>query len=290
MRLSPIGPGSLIEARTLLASVCAFDEAAIVAEEKLFGDSPDGPATVIGAHDKDGLLGLAVVCRGWLRLLAVETGGHDVGDRLLDEARAVARQSGADRLRAAAQPGNYLTPGIDQRDEATIRFLLRHGYRQVGESENLRVPLADNALVTTERAAAMARAVSGYQLRRAVADDAAGLLPWVERDFGAAWAFETGRALAGGTVHVGLAGDEIVAFAAHDGNNRGLGWFGPAATQEAHRGRGLGAALLLPCLLDVRTAGRTSAVIAWSGPREFYLNAVGATSDRRFVILEEELA
>jgi hypothetical protein len=80
-----------------------------------------------------------------------------------------------------------------------------------------------------------------------------------------------------------------VAFAAHDGNNAGLGWFGPAGTLPAHRGRGLGAALLLQCLLDVAEAGHEAGVIAWIGPREFYERTVGAVDDRMFVVMEKPL-
>ncbi len=75
-------------------------------------------------------------------------------------------------------------------------------------------------------------------------------------------------------------------FAAHDGNNRGLGWFGPMGTLDTHRGQGLGEALLLGCLLDVvdRPDG---GVIAWVGPVGFYSRACGAVPDRRFVVFEE---
>src|SRR5262249_14985868 len=82
----------------------------------------------------------------------------------------------------------------------------------------------------------------------------------------------------------------IVAFACHDGNNRGLGWFGPAGTAEAHRGQGLGEALLVPCLLDIAATGHAEGTIAWIGPRRFYEEKVGARADRRFVVLEQILS
>ncbi|HEX9105241.1 MAG TPA: GNAT family N-acetyltransferase, partial [Polyangia bacterium] len=76
-----------------------------------------------------------------------------------------------------------------------------------------------------------------------------------------------------------------VAFAAADGNNQGLGWFGPAGTDPAHRGKRLGEALLVRCLEDVRGLPEAG-VIAWIGPKEFYRKTVGAVDDRRFVTLE----
>ena len=59
----------------------------------------------------------------------------------------------------------------------------------------------------------------------------------------------------------------------------------PAGTSPEHRGRGLGEALLLRCLLDVRGLPEAG-VIAWIGPRAFYARACGAVSDRRFLSLE----
>jgi predicted N-acetyltransferase YhbS len=101
------------------------------------------------------------------------------------------------------------------------------------------------------------------------------------------WSFEVGRALAGPrrAVHVAVQNNSFVAFAAADGNNQGLGWFGPAGTDPAHRGKKLGESLLLRCLQDVRGLPE-GGVIAWIGPKAFYAKACGAVDDRRFVTLE----
>ena len=102
------------------------------------------------------------------------------------------------------------------------------------------------------------------------------------------WAFEVGRAADGPrrAVHAAWLGGAPVAFAAADGNNQGLGWFGPAGTAPAHRGKRLGEALLVRCLEDVRGLPEAG-VIAWIGPKAFYAKAVGAVDDRRFVALEQ---
>ncbi len=78
------------------------------------------------------------------------------------------------------------------------------------------------------------------------------------------------------------------AFAAHDGNNAGLGWFGPTGTWPAHRGNGLGEALLVACLVDVAVAHEYCEV-AWIGPRPFYDKVAGVAFDRRFVLLTKAL-
>ena len=79
-----------------------------------------------------------------------------------------------------------------------------------------------------------------------------------------------------------MRGSEIAAFAAHDANNTGLGWFGPMGTLESHRKRGLGEALLLASLADI---AQDETEIAWVGPVEFYERTVGVLRERRFAVL-----
>jgi GNAT superfamily N-acetyltransferase len=127
---------------------------------------------------------------------------------------------------------------------------------------------------------------AGYRVRRATAADSAALGEMAQAAFSRAQAYELGRALEVGGVHLGLADGAIVAFAAHDGNNRGLGWFGPAGTLPEHRGKGLGECLLAHCLADVAERGQDETIIAWVGPADFYRRAVGAEIDRTFLQLE----
>lgn len=285
-RVVPLGRACLTEATELLVRACPYDRVADVAEEKLLGDSPL-PSVVLAAVEGEQLLGVAVAAGRWLRLLAVDPGarGQGVGSALLG---AIAQASGEGPLRTADQPGNYLSPGIDGRDGPTLAWLARRGFARVRENENLRVPLLRNPLCTDERAEDLAQKVEsqGYALRYAGEGDREALLTLVYERYSAAWAFEIARALEIHAVHLACKNGVIAAFAAHDGNNRGLGWFGPAATLEAHRGKGLGHALLLRCLQDIRRAGHEAGVIAWIGPREFYARAVGAVQDRCFVVLE----
>jgi len=286
---------ALAAASALLGRACPFDRGAtIVAEEKLFGASPHGPGAACGAWGEGRLVGVAVVSARWLRLLAVDplARGRGVGTALLTRAAAHARAGGERVLRTAGQPGNYLTPGADVRDHETLAWLERRGFARVGARESWRVALAGNPLVSLERAAAFEADLRtrGYGVRRAAAADAPALVPWIATHFTDGWAFEVGRALEleppGVYVAAREADGTVVAFAAHDGNNRGLGEFGPAGTLPAYRGQGLGAALLVRSLLDVAAAGHADSVIPWVGPGEHYRRAVGAVPDRRFAVLE----
>src|SRR5258708_7302081 len=140
---------------------------------------PENPApaphttVALGAFDGDKLAGVAAVSGRWLRLLAVHPAARrrGAGGALLHEATARARGWGAKMLRSGDQPGNYLAPGIDARDQTTIAWLERRGYVRAADYENLRVPLVGNPKVTTARAQELAAAcvARGYELRRATA-------------------------------------------------------------------------------------------------------------------------
>jgi GNAT superfamily N-acetyltransferase len=214
----------------------------------------------------------------WVKLLAVneQHRRHGIGSALLAHAREP-------RPRVMDHPGNYLSPGLDIRYGEARAFFEKRGFRVVGEVENIRAPLDGNLLIdhTLE--------VPGYTLRRATREEEQPLKAWVAAAFHPIWAFEVGHALGGPrrAVHVALQQNSYVAFAAADGNNQGLGWFGPAGTDPAHRGKKLGEALLLRCLDDVRGLPE-GGVIAWIGPKEFYRKACGAVDDRRFLSLESD--
>jgi GNAT superfamily N-acetyltransferase len=271
--ITPLAEFDLAAARAVLAAACAFDRAADVAREKLFEPAPAGAAQAWGAWAGGALAGVAAATADRLRLLAVTPAarGRGAGLALLEAAeRAGAR-------RTLDLPGNYLAPGVDTRNTESIAWLERRGWRRLGhEAVNLLIDVRDCAPPAP---------IAGYQLRRATVDDRAALTAAIAAEFGGAWPFEVARAVAVGGVHVAIAdGGELAAFAAHDGNNQGLGWFGPAGTWPRHRGRGLGEALLHACLADVRDHHPVCEV-AWIGPRAFYERSAVVVGDRRFAVL-----
>ena len=294
MRIAPLEHAHLSRAELVLADACPFDRATDVAEEKLFEPGPDGPALAFGAWDGETLVGVAAVSARWLRLVAVvpHARGNGAGSGLLAMCEATALATGETMLRSLDQPGNYLAPGIDERNTYAIEWLERRGWHRTGEPRvNVSIAVRGNPRVSAERAAelAAAAAAKGYALRRARADEAA-LLDAIAAEFGGAWPFEVARAL-GHTpagVHVATRDGAYCAFAAHDGNNRGLGWFGPTGTWPAHRGQGLGEAVLQACLVDVGSE-RGRCEVAWIGPRAFYDKAAGIVDERRFVLMTRTL-
>jgi mycothiol synthase len=296
VRVGPLDRSALPEATAVLAQACAFDRAAEVADEKLFGTGPSGPRgpDALGAWDGGALIGVAAVASNRIRVLAVAPGARrrGAGTALLAACEAAARGAGQTALRTLDQPGNYLAPGIDERNAEAIGWLERRGWRRLDEPRlSVQIDVRDNPRVSAARAAELAAAAAGrgYQVRRARRDEQA-VLDAVAAEFGGAWPFELARALAFDPpgVHVAVQDGGYCAFAAHDGNNRGLGWFGPTGTWPAHRGRGLGEALLLACLVDV-AAHHARCEVAWIGPRPFYDKVAGIAADRRFVVLTQAL-
>ena len=278
--------------KPILEAAFPFDNVAVVLEEKLFGANGSRSGTSLVAWEGNDPVGVIAMAGRWIKLFAVDPNrrGHGVGVTLLDRAGTWIRtRGGGGKLRMMDHPGNYLSPGLDVREEAGRAWLERHRFRVCSENTNLRVPLEGNPRVTPERGEeliAKARA-RGYELGRVARHQRDEVLRAASA-FAPAWAFEVGRAMDQDPPAVFAARKDghLVAFAAHDANNSGLGWFGPAGTLTAHRGHGLGEALLIQCLLDVKDKPE-GGVIAWIGPREFYEKAAGAVDDRRFVVLEE---
>ena len=296
MNVGPLARARLAEAELVLADACAFDRATEVADEKLFGPGPTSAAQAFGAWEGTELVGVASFAARWLRLIAVTPRARKsgAGSALLAAVEAAARADGQTRLSALDQPGNYLAPGVDERNTDAIAWLEKRGFARGADLRtNLLIDVRANARVSRDRAAEAAElaAARGYEVRRARVAERQHLLDAIASEFGGAWPYEVERALghAPAGVHVACKGGTYCAFAAHDGNNRGLGWFGPAGTWKAHRSQGLGEAVLLACLVDV-AAEHSQCEVAWIGPRPFYDKVAGIAGERRFVTLSKSLA
>jgi GNAT superfamily N-acetyltransferase len=270
----------------LLVRALPYDRIDVVGREKLVTWTGrtilvnfDGIARPVGVLAQEGR---------HVRILAVDPSARrqGVGTALLEDAIAHADKP----LRVGDQPGNYLSPGVDERYEEGLRFLAKRGFIERGRVENIRVPYANNPLLDRARAEALEAELekNGYRVATPSQAELPAVLDMIGNEFAPVWAKEARRAYDGprralfaAFTHDGAP----VAFAAADGNNQGLGWFGPAGTRPAHRGKKLGEALLLRCLFAVEGLPEAG-VIAWIGPRAFYERAAGAVHDRRFVQLE----
>lgn len=230
-----------------------------VAEEKCFGEGIWGRPVVRVFGNFEGAV---VTCGKYVRLLIVDRDarGRGVGSALLADAES----RGTSVI--GAEAGNYFVPGVP---EALSGFFGKRGYVQTAETMNLAVELAGLPVVESSRA---------------VHADRDRILSFIEREFGRIWRFEAAKAFDDELPRIFVTEEhgELTGFAAHDVNNRGLGFFGPTGVRKEMRGRGLGCALLLASLADLHRLGYAQAVIPWTDALDFYRKCCGAEPEHRF--------
>jgi hypothetical protein len=114
------------------------------------------------------------------------------------------------------------------------------------------------------------------KIRKPMGAEKSLIVQWVQQNFGEIWASEMDIAFARSPVSCYIAQQDrnVIGFAGYDAT--ALGYFGPIGVVEAFRGRRIGKALLLACLLEMKIKGYGYAIIGWVGPREFYEKSVGA--------------
>jgi mycothiol synthase len=259
-----------------LANHAPYDLAA-VAEEKCFAPGVAGSPTPRLFEREGRIEGVAVTCGHWLRILAVlpEARRRGVGSALLADSESL----GA--LVVAAEPGNYFTPGVVKSDEVSLHFFRSRGYIETRWTHNLDVSLESFSAPVPK---------ATESVRRPTHASADRVLGFVDREFGKIWRFEVEKAFQREVVPAFIAEEEgeITGFAAHDVNNRGLGFFGPAGVSPSRRGRGLGRALLVECLRDLRKMGYNRAVIPWTDALGFYRRSCGAEPAHHFVAFAKQ--
>ncbi len=117
----------------------------------------------------------------------------------------------------------------------------------------------------------------GITIRRALAPEKSFVINWVRENFGEHWANECDVAFSNHPVscYIALENGKLVGFACYETTSKNF--FGPTGVLENQRGKGIGKALLIACLNDMKTMGYAYAIIGGVGPAEFYSKNVGAS-------------
>ena len=116
----------------------------------------------------------------------------------------------------------------------------------------------------------------GVLIRKPIGPEKQLLVDWVKETFGEGWSAEMDMAFANRPLScfIAIEGKAPIGFACYDAT--ALGYLGPMGVEENRRLHGVGRALLLACLLDMKLKGYGYAIIGWVGPAEFYSKTVGA--------------
>jgi GNAT superfamily N-acetyltransferase len=117
---------------------------------------------------------------------------------------------------------------------------------------------------------------AGVSLRRALVPEMHRVVAWVKDNFSDGWASEAGIAFSRQPVScfIAVKAGKILGFACHDVTCRNF--FGPTGVDPKARKNGVGTALLLACLEDMKHGGFGYAIIGGVGPADYYAKAVGA--------------
>jgi len=116
----------------------------------------------------------------------------------------------------------------------------------------------------------------GITIRKPIGPEKHLITHWVKEKFNRAWASETDNALCNrpSTCFIAIKGASLIGFACYDAT--ALGYFGPTGVEGKFRGKGVGTALLMASLLDMKLKGYGYAIIGGVGPADYYKKAVDA--------------
>jgi mycothiol synthase len=225
-----------------------------------------------------------------VKFFAVDPACRDRGiaSEMLSRIESAARSAGAKTMNIGFSRPNYLMPGLDPRYTVGAAFLLRRGYQRAGEAFNMDVNLADSDWSTDDIQARLA--AEGIICRRLASTEREVFGQWMTvAVYSPGWRYQALRAaeMDPPAVFVAEKDDKFVAFACFDGVRPG--WFGPMGTKESVRGSGIGSAILIQCLQDMKARGYGVCTINSVGPLYFYSKVAHAVVSRIFWHLEKRL-
>jgi predicted N-acetyltransferase YhbS len=116
----------------------------------------------------------------------------------------------------------------------------------------------------------------GVIIRRANAHEITPIRRFIEKHFAQTWSDEIAVAFARQPIslYIAIREGEVIGFGAYECTRRSF--FGPTGVMESERGKGIGKALLLACLVGLRELGYAYGIIGGAGPTEFYAKECGA--------------
>ena len=266
--------------------------------EKLEGDPFWNPEKTFICQDGKQIIGfMQGVIRdirgtryGYIKLMAVENDYRRLGiaGTMFSKLESQFKAERVDIIRIYDVPMNYFMPGIDPRYTPAVCFAIRMGFKRFGDTSNLTVNLSSSDWNTAQEEKVLKN--QGIEISRPETKERQEVINFVEEEW-ALWKNEVDMAFRDDppSIHIARLHGKIKAFSAHNGNNKGTGWFGPMGTHADLRGKGIGGILLKRCLFDIKAMDLKAAIIPWVGPIDFYAHHANAKVDRVFWRYEKQL-
>ena len=116
----------------------------------------------------------------------------------------------------------------------------------------------------------------GVTIRKPIGPEKHDLVEWVLDHFNPAWSSEIDIAMSNvpRTCFVAVKDRQFVGLSYYDAT--ALGFFGPIGVIPEHRNQGIGQALLMACMLDMKLKGYGYAIIGSTGLVDWYARYTGA--------------
>lgn len=231
------------------------------------------------------------VCVGYLKAWGTdqECRGLGIASELLARVENRFRERGVCCVDAGQAKPQYYTPGIDPAAYTPgIAFLLRRGFTYHSLSYNMDVPLTGRSFGDAGLVARLAG--QGITIRRVSPDEKQDFVRRVtEEGWTFSWQYQCGTAAGADppAAFVAEKDDRMLGFAVYDAVRPA--WFGPTGTSEGARGSGIGTALFLRCLGDMRDRGYPVCHIGAVGPLYFYSKVADAVVSRCFWHMRKSL-
>jgi GNAT superfamily N-acetyltransferase len=239
-------------------------------EDALF--AAEQPATIFAIPER-GVVAVVECDDGpHVRLLVVDASARRqaLGQHLLQAAEDWARAEGHQVLITGADPPYFLWPGVPSAETALHCLLERRHYARAETNFNMHVDLS--TIPDDPGGHSLATALDREEV------DAFTSNHWSN------WRLEVLRALDKGNLVIERAEKRdggITAFCAFEVNRKGL--LGPVAVRPDLMGRGMGKAVLLGALHELRRRGASDVSVVWVGPIAPYAAVGGKVTDVFFV-------
>jgi mycothiol synthase len=234
--------------------------------------------------------------RGYITLFGVLPSHQrkGIGSQLLERAQAYLRSQNRKLVMIASYAPGYFLPGVDVNHyEAALKFLVKHGYKEVYRPLAMEAALWDFRFPAWVQEKQREREGEGFVFSAYTAELTLGLLEFTAREFPGDWVRVVRQ-----TMDRILQGDSPSRlFVAHqNGMVHGFSHFdnerfGPIGTAVSMRGKGLGQILMYKTLQAQREHNCRTAWFLWSDDKTAarIYTAAGFREVRRFALMRKEL-